>query len=240
MGRAYEVRKASMAKTNAAKAKVYARFGKEIYQAAKAGVPDPEANLTLKRIIDKAKKSQVPGDIIKRAIDKVKSGVQENYTSVRYEGFGPGNSTIIVDCLTDNVNRSVSEVRNCFTKTKSKMGVTGCVAHMFNHYAIVSFTGLNEEETLETLLMADIDIIDIEEEDGVITVYGNPADLYNIKEAIEAVNESIEIELAESSWIPMNYVTLEGESLQLFEKMMSMLDEVEDVQEVYHNVITEE
>ncbi len=130
MGRAFEVRKAAMMKTSAAKTKVYSRFGKEIYIAAKAGVPDPEMNQGLKRMIERAKANQVPADVIKRAIEKAKGGTDESYTSVRYEGFGPGNCTIIVDCLTDNVNRTVSDVRNCFTKTKSKMGVSGSVAHL--------------------------------------------------------------------------------------------------------------
>ena len=117
MGRAFEVRKAAMMKTSAAKTKVYSRFGKEIYIAAKAGVPDPEMNQGLKRMIERAKANQVPADVIKRAIEKAKGGTDESYTSVRYEGFGPGNCTIIVDCLTDNVNRTVSDVRTCFTKT---------------------------------------------------------------------------------------------------------------------------
>ena len=104
MGRAFEVRKVAMAKTAAAKTKVYSKYGREIYMAAKAGVPDPEINLNLRRVIEKAKKDQVPSDIIKRAIEKAKGGVDENYTEVRYEGFGPGNTLIIVDCLTDNTN----------------------------------------------------------------------------------------------------------------------------------------
>lgn len=236
MGRAYEVRKASMAKTNAAKAKVYSRFGKEIYIAAKAGVPDPDSNITLKRIIEKAKSKQVPNDIIKRAIDKAKSGAVEAYNHARYEGFGPGDSLIIVDCLTDNVNRSVSEVRNCFTKTKNKLGVGGSVSYMFKHQSIVSFSGLNEEETLEVLLMADVEIEDIEEEDGIVTVYGAPQDLYKIKTALEDHSEDIKIELFESVMLPQNYVKLEGEDLESFNKLLSMLDEVDDVQEVYHNV----
>lgn len=236
MGRAYEVRKASMAKTSAAKAKLYSRFGKEIYQAAKSGLPDPEMNLQLKRLIDKAKKEQVPADIVKRAIDKAKSGIGEDYIANRYEGFGPNGATIIVDCLTDNVNRTVSEVRNCFTKTDNKMGVTGSVSHMYNEYAIISFTGLNEEETLETLLMAEIDVVDFEEEDGVITVYGLPQDYYNIKTTLEEASPEVNIEFDQISMIPMNYVNLEGDDLQNFQKLLNMLDEVDDVNEVFHNV----
>jgi transcriptional/translational regulatory protein YebC/TACO1 len=110
MGRAYEVRKASIQKTGAAKAKVYTMYAKEIYQAAKKST-DPNANPTLKRLMEKAKREQVPSDIIKRAIDKVNSGIDETYTSVRYEGFGPASSTIIIDFLTDNVNRTIGYMR---------------------------------------------------------------------------------------------------------------------------------
>ena len=111
MGRAYEVRKASIQKTGAVKAKLYSMFAKEIYQAAKNGGTELESNITLKRLVEKAKKEQIPGDLIKRAIDKVNSGIDENYSSVRYEIYGPGGSTLIVDCLTDNVNRTLSYIR---------------------------------------------------------------------------------------------------------------------------------
>src|SRR3989339_723604 len=109
MGRAFEVRKVAMAKTAATKSKLYAKFGREIYLAAKSGTPDPDTNQTLKRMIEKAKREQVPADVIKRNIDKAKGGGEDNLSSIRYEGFGPGNSMLIVECLTDNVNRTISE-----------------------------------------------------------------------------------------------------------------------------------
>ena len=117
MGRAHEVRKAAMAKTAAKKTKLYSYYGKEIYLAAKAGGPEPDGNLSLRRLIEKAKKDQVPGDVIKRAIDKVKNGAVEDYESVQFEGFGPSGSTVIVKCLTDNINRTISQVRPAFTKS---------------------------------------------------------------------------------------------------------------------------
>ena len=113
MGRAYEVRKASIQKTGAARGKVYAMYAKEIYSAAKKST-DPDSNPTLKRLMEKARREQVPSDIIKRAIDKVSSGIDESYENLRYEGFGPGSSTILIDCLTDNVNRAISYVRAAF------------------------------------------------------------------------------------------------------------------------------
>ena len=239
MGRAYEVRKSAMAKSSAAKAKLYSRYGKEIFQAAKTGVPDPEMNITLKRLVEKAKKDQVPADVVKRAIDKASSGLGDDYTNNRYEGFGPNGSTIIIDCMTDNVNRTISDVRHCFTKSNNKIGVTGSVSHMYNEWAIISFTGLTEEETLETLLMAEIDIVDVEDEDGLITVYGLSQDLYNIKTTLEESSD-INIEFDEISMVPMNHVTLEGEDLDSFNKLVSMLDEIDDVDQVYHNVQLDE
>lgn len=110
MGRAYEVRKASIQKTGAARGKIYTTFAKEIYLAAKKGIPDPDSNIVLKRVIDKAKKAQVPNDIIQRAIDKAKGAGQDEYETIVYEGFGPGASTLIIKCLTDNVNRTVGKI----------------------------------------------------------------------------------------------------------------------------------
>lgn len=235
MGRAFEVRKAAMAKTHAMKAKLYSRYGKEIYQVAKNGGPDPNANLALRSLINKAKKQDVPSDVINRAIEKAKSGVGDDYIENRYEGFGPNGATIIVDCMTDNVNRTVSEVRNCFTKTDNKMGVNGSVSHMYHEWSVVSFTGLTEDETLEILLEADIDIEDIEVEDDIVTVYGDPKDLNNIKTTLEKV-ESVKIDVEEIAMIPMNMVTLEGEDLENFKKLIDMLNDVDDVDRIYHNV----
>ena len=121
MGRAYEVRKASIQKTGAARGKIYSMYAREIYQAAKNGGVETASNASLKRLRERAKKEQVPADIIKRAIDKVNSGADESYDSVRYEVFGPAGSTIVIDCLTDNVNRSISSVRAALNKTKQHL-----------------------------------------------------------------------------------------------------------------------
>ena len=235
MGRAYEVRKASIAKTGAAKAKMYSTYAKEIYSAAKKST-DPDANPTLKRLIEKAKVDQIPSDIIKRAIDKVHSGIDENYFSVRYEGFGPSNSTIIVDCLTDNVNRTVGFVRGAFNKAKAKLGVNGSVAHMYDHLCVISYKNFSEEDTIEALVNDDVDIVDIEIEDDMVTVYGNPSDLYKIKNAISKAKKDIHFEVDEIAMFPKETVTLEGEDLDQFNKLLTQLDEIEDVNNVYHNV----
>ena len=236
MGRAYEVRKASIQKNGAIKAKLYSNFAKEIYLAAKQGGTDPDTNANLKRLVDKAKKSQVPSDIIKRAIDKVNSGVDENYTSCRYEGFGPGSSTVIVDCLTDNVNRTVGFVRTAFTKTKGKLGVENSVSHSYENLAIVGFQGLNEEEALDAVMMDDIDVKDIEIDEDLTVVYGDAKGLHRIKEALKKEKEDIEFELDEISMVPFGKIKLEGEDKEMFDKLLSMLDDIEDVQNVYHNV----
>ena len=227
---------ASKAKTGAAKAKVYSSYAKEIYQVAKQGGTDPNGNLTLRHLIEKAKKEQVPADVIKRAIDKVNSGVDESYTSVRYEGFASGGATVMVDCLTDNVNRSVSMVRNAFTKSNGKMGVSGCVSHMYEHLSVVIVKDMSEDEALEALLMGEVDAKEIEAEDGNVSIYGDPSDLYRIKEAILIAKKEAEFIVDEVTYLPNEMVTLEGEDKENFDKLLSMLDEVEDVQKVYHNV----
>ena len=122
MGRAYQNKKDSMAKTAGAKTKVYSKYGKEIYICAKNGGVDPDGNLALRRLIERAKKDQVPTHVIERAIDKAKGGGGEDYVATRYEGYGPGNCMIIVDCLTDNNKRTFADVRVCFTKANAKIG----------------------------------------------------------------------------------------------------------------------
>ena len=236
MGRAYEVRKASIQKTGAAKAKLYSMYAREIYQIAKNGGTEPTGNPSLKRTLEKAKKEQVPADIIKRAIDKVNSGADETYEKVLYELFGPAGSTLIVECLTDNVNRSVSSVRAVINKCKSKMGSMGSVSFNYDNLCIIGFKGLSEEETLEALIEEGLDVQDIEEDDGLIIVYGNPQDSYKIKEAINKKQNDTNFEIDEISMLPKDKVTLEGEDLEIFNRLLTMLDDVEDVNKIYHNV----
>ena len=235
MGRAYEVRKASIQKTGALKAKLYSMYAREIYQAAKTGGTDVESNAQLKRLTERAKKEQVPADIIKRAIDKVNSGVDENYDSVRYEVFGPGGSTLIVDCLTDNVNRTLSYIRPALNKNNGKMGVTGSVSYMYDHLCVVAFKGLSEDETLELMIDNDINIDDIEVNDNIV-IYGEPTDLFKIKEAVASKLPNVNFEMDEIVMIPKDKVTLTGLDLESFQKMYKMLEDIEDVQHIYHNV----
>ena len=153
MGRAYQNRKLSMAKTAGQKTKVYSKYGKEIYVLAKNGGVDPDGNLALRRTIEKAKKDQVPSHVIEKAIEKAKGTGGEDYVESRYEGFGPGNCMVIIDCLTDNGNRTIKDVRQCFTKTHSKIGSSGTVSHMFDHQAVFAFKGEDDESVLELSLI---------------------------------------------------------------------------------------
>ena len=235
MGRAHEVRAASMAKTAAMKSKLYARYGKEIFMAAKGGVPDPNINLALRKIIEKAKKENVPADVIKRAIDKAKGGSNENYTEMRYEGFGPGNVLVIVDCMSDNNNRTFTDVRTAFNKNGGKIGVTGCAMHMFEHSGYMVFEGMTEDETLEALLLADCNPKDVVADDDIITVTTEPADYEACKEALVSAKEDLEFIESKVTFIPMNYVDLDDETKVEFEKLISALESLDDVDVVYHN-----
>lgn len=236
MGRAYEVRKASIQKTGAAKAKLYSNFAKEIYLAAKNGGTSIESNINLKNLVEKAKKQQVPSDIINRAIDKVNSGADESYTSCRYEGFGPAGSTIIVDCLTDNVNRTVGFVRTAFTKCKGKLGVENSVSHFYENLAIFGVKGYSEEELFESLMMEEVDVKDIETDEDLVIITGDAKDYNKIRTALININKDMDLEIDEISMVPLDKVTLTGEDKELFDKLLSMLDDIEDVQNVYHNV----
>ncbi len=234
MGRAFEVRKASMAKTAAAKSKIYSKFGREIYMAAKAGTPDPETNQALKRIIERAKKEQVTADIIKRNIDKAKGGSDENYAEIRYEGFGPENSLLIIECLTDNTNRTLSDIRKLFNKAYGKLGVSGSVLHQFDHKAVFEVEA-SENKLLEILLENDIDVTDFESEDGVVTIYAEPSDYGKVADVLKENN--LEPKEDAIMFIPMQTMQIQdAEELAKFERLIEGLNELDDVNEVYHNV----
>ncbi|MBL4611561.1 YebC/PmpR family DNA-binding transcriptional regulator [Halopseudomonas sp.] len=235
MGRAYQNRKESMAKTADAKTKVYSKYAREIYVTAKSGGVDPTGNLALRGLIERAKKDQVPAHVIDKAIDKAKGSGGEDFSVARYEGFGPGNCIVIVECLTDNPNRTISDVRNCFTKTKSKMGTPGSVSHMFDHCAILSFASEDEEGVLEALMMADVDVTDIENENGMITVFAANTDYGKAKQALADAYGDIDFAVDEIQFLPQTSTTLEGDDVALFEKFVDMLNDLDDVQNIYHN-----
>ncbi len=235
MGRSFEVRKVSMAKTAAAKSKVYSRYGKELYVVAKNGGADPDTNLALRRLIEKAKKDQVPAHVIDKAIDKAVGGAGEDFRPARYEGFGPGGFMVIVDCLTDNNNRTITEVRNCFTKTNAKIGAPGAVSHMFDHLAILSYKGDDEEAALEALMMSDVDVSDIECDNGMITVFAPHTEYFKAKNALTDAFGELEFEVDEITFLPQNDHQISADDLPAYEKFMAMLEDCDDVQHIFHN-----
>ncbi|MCH8497302.1 MAG: YebC/PmpR family DNA-binding transcriptional regulator [Marinobacter sp.] len=237
MGRAYQNRKESMAKTAATKTKIYSKFGREIYVCAKGGGTDPDSNLALRGIIERAKKSQVPAHVIEKALEKAKGAGGEDFSPARYEGFGPGNCMVIVDCLTDNPNRTFGDVRLCFTKTKCKIGAPGAVSHMFDHCAILAFAGDDEDAVLEALMMADVDVTDIESEDGRITVFAPHTESFKAKQALSEAFPGIDFEVDEIQFLPQTTTEVAGDDIPMFDKFLDMLNELDDVQNVYHNAV---
>lgn len=235
MGRKWANIVAKKTAKDANNSRIYAKFGIEIYAAAKSGEPDPHSNQKLRFVIERAKTYNVPRHIIDRAIEKAKGGGDEQYQELRYEGFGPNGSMVIVDTLTNNVNRTAADVRAAFGKNGGNMGVTGAVSYMFDNTALFGFAGDNADEILEYLMDKDIDVRDVEAEDGQIMVYGEPTDFHAIQEALKEKGIT-DFSVAEMQMIPQNEVTLTGDDLAKFEKMIDVLEDLEDVQSVYHNV----
>ena len=236
MGRAYQNRKDSMAKTSDAKAKVYSKYGREIYVIAKAGGLDPTGNLSLRSIIERAKKDQVPSHVIEKAIEKAKGGAGENFELARYEGYGPGNCMVIIECLTDNPSRTFNDVRLCFSKTKTKIGTQGSVSHMFDHLTILMFSGQDEEAVLDALLLADVDVVDIENEEGMLTVFAPHTESFKAKKSLNDAFGEIEYEVDEIQFIAQNTAPLVGDDIKTFEIFTAMLNDLDDVQNIYHNL----
>lgn len=234
MGRAYQNRKVAMAKTAAMKTTVYSKYSREIYVAAKQGGTDPAANLSLRSLLDRAKKDQVPSHVIDKAIDKAGSGVGEDYQVARYEGFGPGGTSIIVECLTDNPNRTIGEVRPAFSKGKGKIGTPGTVAHMFDHSAVFVFRG-NEEAVLELLLAGDVDVTDVENDDGLLTVLAPNTEYAKARTTLTDAYPDLEFEVDEIQFVSHGETPLTGEDLEQFEKLLDLLNACEDVQNIYHD-----
>lgn len=237
MGRSFENRKHSILKTAGQKSKVYSKYGKQLYVTARNGVPDPEANPSLRILIEKAKRDQVPTHVIDKAIEKAKGTGGEDYSVSRYEGFAPGGCSVIVDCLTDNPNRTICDVRNCFTKSGAKLGPAGSVAHMFDHLAVLSFKGDNEDEVLEAMLEADVDVDDLEHKNGQLTVFAPVTEFFKAKQALLEAFPDVELEVEEITFVPQAATPISEDDVPAFEKFMTMLNDCDDVQEIYHSGI---
>lgn len=236
MGRAHEVRAASMAKTAAMKSAKYAKWGKEIFLCAKSGVADPEMNQSLKRVIERAKKDQCPADVIKRAIAKaagVASGASKEKT---YEGYGPGNVAMIVECTTDNDNRTFTDVRTAFNKTGGTIGTS--VGYLFSRKAQFIFSGMSEDEAMEALMENDADCEDIKtEENGDVVILADPKEFESIKNALEAAKPDLDFDECGVSLIASTKVELDDDHEAKFRRLLDLLSELDDVQEVYHNAV---
>ena len=232
MGRHFEVRAASMAATAKKKSAIYMRASKEIYMAAKRGVPDPNSNLALRAAIDKYRK-QCPKDVIDRAIKKAQGGGSENYIEGRYEAYGPAGSYLIIDTLSDNSNRALVNVRTIITR---KGGHLGDVSYNFEQVGILDFKYEGTAESLEEILiLGDVDLREVTLEDGVAEVVVEPSAFEKAKEVL-AKNGVNDYEFAEVTMRANDEITLDGEDLTKFKELVDMLDECEDVQNVYHNV----
>ncbi|MFF2479577.1 YebC/PmpR family DNA-binding transcriptional regulator [Paenibacillus sp. NPDC058071] len=235
MGRKWNNIKEKKASKDANTSRIYARFGREIYVAAKQGEPDPVSNSALKFVLERAKTYNVPKAIIDRAIEKAKGGVDENYVELRYEGFGPNGAMVIVDALTNNVNRTASEVRAAFTKNGGSLGVSGSVAYMFDSTAVIGLEGKTADEVFEVLVEGGADVRDVLEEDEAVIVYSDVDQFSAVQEALKGAGVT-EFTVAEITMIAQNELQLSPDVQPQFEKMLDVLEDLEDVQQVYHNV----
>ena len=236
MGRIFEKRKESIFKTAAQKSKLYSKYGRQLYMAAKNGVPDPEANATLRSVIERARRDNVASHVIEKAIQKAAGAGGEDFQAARYEGFGPGGSLLIVECLTDNSTRTISDVRSCFNKTGSKLAANGSASMSFDRMAVLSFKGDNEEKVLEAMFAADVAVEEAECKDGAVTVFAPPGEFYKAKTALLEAFPGLELEVQEIKFLPRETKVLGGEDSALFERLLGMLNDCDDVQEIYHDV----
>ncbi|CAD2070536.1 YebC/PmpR family DNA-binding transcriptional regulator [Phocicoccus pinnipedialis] len=235
MGRKWNNIKEKKAQKDQNTSRIYAKFGREIYVAAKKGEPNPESNAALKMVLERAKTFSIPKHIIDKAIDKAKGTDDENFDELRYEGFGPNGSMIIVDALTNNHNRTASDVRAAFGKNGGNMGVSGAVSYMFDAVSVFVFNAFDADIIMMELLERDVNVKDVTEENGFTVVYGETTDYNEIKTALDEIGVK-EYEVAELSMVAQNEVQLDDVDLALFDKLIDALEDLEDVQTVHHNV----
>jgi len=233
MGRAHEVRAKAMAATAAKRSALFMRASKEIYMAAKSGEPNPEMNLALRSAIEKWRGQNVTKDVIDRAIQKAKGGDAETYSEGRYEAFGPGGSLFIIDTLSDNSNRAFIEVRTAITK---KGGHLGSTIFNFTQTGVFSFSGTNRDEVEENLILGDVDVREVTEEDGKIEVLVEPSAFGDARKVLGEMGVT-EFDMAEITFLANDPVSIDDpEEKRKFEELCDILDELQDVQNVYHNV----
>ena len=221
--------------TDAAKGKIFTKIGREITVCVKEGGPDPASNAKLRDLIAKAKSNNVPNDNIERVIKKAAGeGDKNNYENIVYEGYGPNGVAVIVDCLTDNKNRTAGDVRHYFDKFGGKLGTSGCVSYMFSEKGILVLqnTEMDEDQVMEDCFELDAD--DFTVEDDVIEVACAPSALRGLREGL--TEKGYHVLSAEVMQIPSTYTTLEDEeSIKKMNLLLEHLEENDDVQNVYHN-----
>ena len=224
-------------KNDAAKGKIFTIIGRELAVAVKEGGPDPNNNSRLRDVIAKAKANNMPNDTIDRGIKRAAGDANAvNYEHVTYEGYGPGGVAIIVEALTDNKNRTASNVRNAFTKGNGSMGTTGCVSYMFDQKGQIIIDreecGMEADDLMMTALDAGAE--DFSEEEDSFEILTSPEDFSAVREALE--KEGIPMAEAEVTMIPQTYTTLSGENdVKFLNRTLDLLDDDDDVQAVYHN-----
>ena len=214
--------------------RIWTRVVREIMVAARQGGGDPAANPRLRLAIEKAKAANMPADTIKRNIDKATGNLEGvSYEEVRYEGYGIGGAAVIVDCMTDNRVRTVAEVRHAFSKHGGNLGTEGSVAFQFQHCGQIVFEpGTSEDKVMEVALEAGADDV-VTQEDGSIEVLTAPAQFEAVRDALQAAG--LTPAMAEVTWRPTNTVTLAGEDAQRMQKLLDALEDLDDVQDVFHN-----
>ncbi len=224
-------------KNDAAKGKIFTMIGREIAVAVKEGGPDPSNNFKLAQVIAKAKANNVPNDTIERGIKKASGEAGAvNYETCTYEGYGPSGTAIIVKCLTDNKNRTAANVRNCFTKGHGSIGTQGCVSYMFDEKGQIIIDKEDCDMDADDLMMLVIDAgaEDLIEEEDSFEIICAPADFEAVDKAVSEAG--ITTVSAEVTMIPQNYVTLTDDTdIVNIQRILDLLDEDDDVQEVYHN-----
>lgn len=223
-------------KTDSQKAKVFTKLGREIAVIVKQGGPDPASNFKLKDVISKARAANMPNDNIMRCIKKAAGeGSADNYEEITYEGYGPKGVAVIVETLTDNRNRTGGDMKHYFDKFGGNLGASGCVSWMFDKKGIIVVdkeSGADEESLMMDAL--DIGAYDFNSEGDYFEIYTDPNDVYNINDAL--VEKGYVTVSAEAAMVPQNYINLDNEDdITLMEKLLDILEDNEDVQEVYHN-----
>ena len=222
-------------KTDSQRGKIFTKIGREISIAVKEGGPDPASNSKLRDVIAKAKANNLPNDNIERSIKKASGeGGNINYEEITYEGYGPGGAAVIVESLTDNRNRTVSDVRHIFDKYGGSMGSSGCVMWMFDRKGVIAIDkadGIDFDELMLQCLEAGAE--DIIEQDEIFEVMTAPADFTAVREALEAAK--LPILSAEIDMIPQNTVAIDGENAKKMNIILEKLEDLDDVQNVYNN-----